>query len=430
MVYAAVGDDTRAETGLFRLELNSLQRDAMMEKLRHFQEREAIEDANIAKHQTATTEALLTGNKRYSTQEAFKSLLSTHLYKYMDRPDSVATRREVNDARAYMNCCGLDTSFLDGWQLLSTAAYTVTGSDDELDAKYPLAVSMREVMAAERDAIESAIPHAMAPIPPDPLYQSTPVESAEIQSSQSQAESPLIIPSVNDTRPSNQSASRQTTGEVIEVDVGVQRTPSHGKPTPSHPISIPRYPFHQFSAPPQTPQASLSQYPRLAQMPEPVAIPRSVPWPRTPPTPTHPTLPLPASSESDYEPQLKKKRLSTSRKQSVPRKKGDPSPTPGGGAVGETARKMPVSIESIQSNGGALAKKDTREPSSQAATQSSSAPTDDAHSRIVVEIAGQEPVAAEHQRPTTGGAYNQGITTGPKKGKSGRGRGRPKRSIG
>ncbi|KAL8761384.1 MAG: hypothetical protein Q9184_002479 [Pyrenodesmia sp. 2 TL-2023] len=375
MAYEAFGNDSRPENGLLRLRLNSIQRDTMMEELRLFQERERLEDANIAAHQTATSEALLTLNKKDATQEAFQSLLPVHLYKDIDRPDTVATRRQVNDARAYMTYCGLDTAFLDGWQLPSTAPYTVTESDDEIDAKYPLSVSLREAIGAPPAAKEQSRPFASTSVPREPSTD----DGGEIQ------ESPA-----NDSLP--QSALQ---------------TPSCGNTSLNQPSSASQYSAPIHNAPPQTPQGPLMQYPLLAQNPAPAPTPRSLPWPRTPPTPSTVTLPLPESSESDYKPQAKKKRPNIKKKQPVSPK-----------------QPLLASGNGNQDSGPGTSSQEMQD-FAQTNTDHSSATPSQEGSTIVVRHPG------EASTSTGGSTALQGDDpTVPKKGKSGRGRGRPKKSAG
>lgn len=370
MAYEAFGDDSRPENGLLRLRLNSIQQERMMEELRLFQERERVENANIAAHQTATSEALLTLNKKNATQEAFKSLLPVHLYKDTDRPDTVATRRQVNDARAYMTYCGLDTAFLDGWQLPSTAPYTVMESDDEIDAKYPLSVSLREAIGAPPAVKEQSRPLASTSVPREPSAG----DGGDIQ------ESPA-----NGTLP--QSALQ---------------TPSRGNTGPGHLSSASQRSAPIYNAPPQTPQGPLIQYPLLSQNPAPAPIPRSVPWPPTPPTPSQATLPLPEISESDYEPQAKKKRPNIKKKQPVP-----------------PEQPLLASGNANQDSG--------RGASTQAMQDFAQANTD--HSSATPSQEGSTIEVQEPSTSTGGSASLQGDNPiQPKKGKSGRGRGRPKKS--
>lgn len=431
MLYAAVGECNKAETGMIRLNLNSIQQEIMLGELQAFNEREAIEDANIAAHQVATTNVLLTGGRKATRQDAFKSLLQTHLYKDLDRQDDVATRRQVNDARAYMASCGLDTSFLDSWQSPLAPAYTVTESDDEIDAKYPLSVSLREVMAAENAIKSTAVPCVMTPISlepsPPPVMTKTPVQQTQNRQTPvaqpTQPASPITPPSVVDVLPLNSPTSHYSTGETTQVIADTQYTYPFGSAAPSQSLSTPRNPDPQLHAHPQTPLPPDVQYSNLPRTPEPSATPRALPWPGTPPTPSHVTLPLPETIDSDYAPKPKKQRPSASKKNSMTRKTVDQSP----GSVSGTPKKVPVSLT------GSSPQDEEARPSSQvtqsspgpAEMESSSAQTD---STIAVQIPGQQStLAAQLGLGTTNGPSSG---TNPKKGKAGRGRGRPRKSQG
>ncbi|KAL8923376.1 MAG: hypothetical protein Q9208_004646 [Pyrenodesmia sp. 3 TL-2023] len=380
MAYEAFGDDSRPENGLLRLRLNSAQRDTMMDELLLFQERERVENANIAAHQAATSEALLSLDKRNGTQEAFRSRLPEHLYKDIDRPDTMATRRQVNDARAYMTYCGLNTAFLDGWappstapQTVTDAPYTVTESDDEIDAKYPHSVSLREALGAPPAIAEQSRPIASASMPREPSTG----DGGEIQGS-----------------PTNGALSQSA-----------RQTPC-GNNGVSNPSSASQYSAPIYNAPPQTPQGPLMQYPLLAQNPAPAPIPRSVPGPLTPPTPSMVTLPLPESSESDYEPQAKKKRPNIKKKQPVPPK-----------------QPLLASGNANQDSGPGTSSQALQDFAHGNTDHSSATPSQEG-STIMVQHPG------EVSTSTGGGtALQSDGPTPPKKGKPSRGRGRPKKSA-
>ncbi|KAL8894908.1 MAG: hypothetical protein Q9207_008370 [Kuettlingeria erythrocarpa] len=353
----------------------------MMEELRNFQERERVESENIAAHQAAVAENLLTLNKKNATQEAFKAVLEEHLYKDMDRPDTLCTRRQVRDARAYMIHCGLDTAFLDGWALPSTDPVSPRiVSDDGIGAEHSLSVSLQEA---------SGFPPALG-------GQASPSPSSSIAREPSRVEEAQMKASpANDTLPQDAS----TTDPL--------QTPSPGLFDLNHPFSASPHSASAYNAPPLTPQGPVLQYPLLAQNPAPASIPRSVPWPPTPPTPSMVTLPLPDSSGSDYEPQTKKRRPNIKKKQPVP-----------------PEQLALTSGNGVHDIGPATSNQETREFAMANPDHSSTTPSQE-DSTIAVQLPEETSTSNGGSTPLRGGNHAQ-----TKNRKSGRGRGRPKKSVG
>lgn len=386
MAYEAFGDDSRPEGGLRRLKLNTTQTEIMMEELRNFQERERVENENIAAHQAAVAENLLTLNKKNATQEAFKAVLEEHLYKDMDRPDTLCTRRQVRDARAYMIHCGLDTAFLDGWALPSeVSVLPPIVSDDGIDAERSLSVSLQEA-----SGFSPAVGGQVNPSPSSPITRE-PSRDEEVQTQASPAEeSPA-----NDTLPQDASTS-----DSLQM-------PSPDHFDLNHAFSATPHSASAYNAPPLTPQGPVLQYPLLAQNPAPASIPRSVPWPRTPPTPSMVSLPLPDSSGSDYEPQTKKRRPNIKKKQPVP------------------PEQLPLtSGYAVYDSGPATSSQATQDFAMANPDHSSTTPSQE-DSTIAVQLPGETSTSNGGSTPLRGGNTAQ-----PKKGRSGRGRGRPKKSVG
>ena len=361
MVYAAAGEDVKAELAMARLKLNPFQQAEMVKKIRDYEAREAAEDAHIAEHQNQLTEKLLHGPPALAKQDLFQDL-----YK-IDRPETVVSRKEVDNARVYMASCALDVSFLDNWgRMGNVPGYIVTASDDEIDAKFPLSVSMRGVQASERKGV------------PDRGRKTTLAQRSK-------------------------STKRQVTGDTIEVDTKV---PSISKDQ-------------------QTPQQIPTQGPDLGPSPvnQPVALRQILP------SPFAMTLPLPVSGESDYKPKPKKQRKSATKTKpsllqgstsglelsSVPKTNGTSSKKPlapinvlgstaGNGAV---SNKVPQGLQETSH--------DTNDGSSTGA-ESSSVQTSQEDSTIIVDVPGEPDISAGRN-----GEMTCATASKPKK------RGRPKK---
>ncbi|KAL9017246.1 MAG: hypothetical protein Q9185_005411 [Variospora sp. 1 TL-2023] len=432
MVYAAAGDDVNAEKAFLKLRLDPKQRDVMMEQLSQYNEREDAEDARIAAHQALMMEALLTGNKKYSSSEAFNTVASVHLYKDMDRDDKFATRREVYDAEAYMLSLGLDASFLDSWGhrdgVVTDSAeqpLTTTGSNDELDAKHPQSDSFGEILGdilgAQEDTTEPAttnITHwdPFTPTSQDHDQQSTDSDKASFKSN---------VPAITGPRKPSYATSRRTTGDVIEVDAGVQEMSPPSSSIKIWPSSMTQI-TPDISAYPQTPQASAVQYPLSGE------ASRSRPWPRTPPTPSLVKNSFLQDGESDHEPKHKKHRMSSSGKQPLLQTTAGLIPSSGNGTRSGTEVGEVVPTVRVSPKHSAVALVDREASvSTDAAVEadSSSAPTDQENSTIVVDIPREFTPAAEQEQGTSEPS-DAGTKVAPMKGKSGRGRGRPKTRVG
>ncbi|KAI4115522.1 MAG: hypothetical protein LQ345_003890 [Seirophora villosa] len=481
MVHAAAGKDRSAETALFRLGLDPKQRDVMMEALRKYYEREEAQDDRVSAHIRLMQDALMKGNKRYTTREAFSTLAGEHLYQVLDRDDTVATRREVRLAEAYMLSFGLSTKFLEDWKpngagAESDAQLSVTPSGGELDANDPSSVSMPEVLVDKKDVTERAVAgkdlteqdladkdltehditvHDVSDLvskdPRTPSPQENHHESTELQRASSESNEPAIS---GQGWPSH-AASSQTTGEVIEVDAGAQEispssiSTSDRPSSPTQPSSTTQ-PSFQLNGDPQTPQAFDAQYPLFGQTLETLTYP----WPQTPPTPSVATRPLQDDSGSDQEPSAKRLRMSSSSKsddsesdeepdakrqhmspdseQPVPETADDSLPALNTGIAHGTATEqlgLPVRIPQKHSAVVLIDQQASHSTDAVIVAESSSAPTDQEGSTIVVENPSQGSTPATQQEPGTSNDSTDATLPTPQ-GKAARGRGRPKKLRG
>ncbi|KAL9010992.1 MAG: hypothetical protein Q9173_004120 [Seirophora scorigena] len=480
MVHAAAGKDRSAERALFRLGLNPQQRDLMMEDLRRYNEREQAEDDRVSAHILLMQEALMKGNKKYTTREAFGTLAEKHLYQVVDRDDTVATRREVRLAEAYMLSFGLSTKFLEDWEpdgavAESGAQPSVTQSGGEVDANNPSSVSMQEVLKDKKDvtgkdvtekdvtekdvtetaATEQAVSDLVSKDPRTPSPQEHDHESTDFQRASSESYEPAIS---GQGGPSH-AASSQTTGDVIEVDTGAQEispasTSTLDRPSSTTQPSSMTQPSFQLNGDPQTPQAFDAQHPLFGQTPETHTNASSYPWPQTPPTPSVVTRPLPDDSgsdrepsakrqrlssisksddsESDDEPDAKRQRMSPNSEQPVPQTAHDPLPALSTGIAHGTATEQPGLPVRITRNCSAVILIDQQASHlTDAVTEaeSSSAPTDQSESTIVVENPTQGSTPATQQEPGTSNISTHATLQTPKR-KAARGRGRPKKLRG
>ncbi|KAL8713645.1 MAG: hypothetical protein Q9225_006721 [Loekoesia sp. 1 TL-2023] len=402
MVYAAAGEDSKAEHALARLKLNANQREVMMEELRQYQAREKEEDARIAAHQSRLHNALLRGPRARIKEDPFQQLYEN------DREDVVVSRRAVNEARAYMASCALDDSFLDSWSSMGNVpTATVTESGDEIDARYPNAVSMRDVLAADGTATPT-LPDRTKTSVKEPSNGQVALPSPPEHSVNGQ----IAVDPSNQVLPPT-TTKRQVTGETIEVNVGGPQAFLGGND-------------------PQTPQ----QQPSLEQ----TLVKKFVEWPYTPPSPTLGTFRLPESSGSDYEPKPKKQRTNTARKKPVSSVNASPARETGFAAkVDRTARRKPVTSTDTVDRDGEKGEVTDQEYRPLSVTQgvpqaednaalgemeSSSAPTEQENSTIVVHVPEQQPTPAAHQAGENGASAANDTGGKPKK------RGRPKKSKG
>ncbi|KAI4095740.1 MAG: hypothetical protein LQ344_001457 [Seirophora lacunosa] len=462
MVHAAAGKDRSAETALFRLGLNPKQRDVMMEDLRRYNELEEAEDDRVSAHIRLMQDALMKGNKRYTTREAFGTLAGEHLYQVLDRDDTVATRREVGLAEAYMLSFGLSTKFLEDWKPNGAGAQpSVTESGGEVDATDPSPVSIPEVLedkegVTEKDltetiATEQAVSDIVSKDPRTPSSQEHHHESTGLQRASSESNEPAIS---GQGGPSH-AASSQTTGEVIEVDAGAQEispssiSTSDRPSSPTQPSSTTQ-PSFQLNGDPQTPQAFDAQYPLFGQTLETLTYP----WPQTPPTPSVVTRPLQDDSGSDQEPSAKRQRMSSSSKsddsesddepdakrqrmspkseQPVPETADDSLPALNTGIAHGTAMEqpgLPVRIHQKHSAVVLIDQQASHLTDAAIEAESSSAPTDQEESTIIVENPTQGPTPETQQEPGTSNDSTDATLPTPE-GKAARGRGRPKKLRG
>ncbi|KAL8956910.1 MAG: hypothetical protein Q9193_005687 [Seirophora villosa] len=466
MVHAAAGNDRSAETALFRLGLNPKQRDVMMEDLRRYYEREEAEDDRVSAHIRLMQDALMQGNKRYTTRDAFSTLAGEHLYQVLDRDDTVATRREVRLAEAYMLSFGLSTKFLEDWKpngagAESGALPAVTQSGGEVDANDPSPISIPEVLEDKKDVIEKDVTQTAATEqavldlaskdPRTPSSQEHHLESTDLQRANSESNEPAIS---GQGGPSHQ-ASSQTTGDVIEVDTGAQEispssiSTSDRPSSPTQPSSTTQ-PSLLLNGDPQTPQAFDAQYPLFGQTLETLTYP----WPQTPPTPSGVTRPLQDDSGSDQEPSGKRQRMSSSSKSDDSESDDEPDakrqrmspnseqpvsqtadhslPALSTGIAHGSATEQPGLPVRIHQKHSAVVLIDQQASHSTDAAieaESSSAPTDQEGSTIVVENPTQGSTPATQQEPGTSKDSTDATVPTPE-GKAARGRGRPRKLRG
>ncbi|KAL8706798.1 MAG: hypothetical protein Q9201_000224 [Fulgogasparrea decipioides] len=241
MIHAVGGEDNQVVQSCRRLRLTDAQQETMIEELHRHYEREAAEEANIAEHQRQVHEALLSG-RRTGTQEAFQASLSTNLYKDLDREDTIATPGDLASARSYLIWCGLDTVALDGWGDATHAAdveRTMEESDEELMAKYPNSVSMKEanemypgpILTTSTQEVLAA-GHVAPPSTPVNLpisHSQEPMNrhTAHARKSQLgtlpnnlQTQSPFSMQPAINLHPPSQTIRRRSTEDTIEVDAG------------------------------------------------------------------------------------------------------------------------------------------------------------------------------------------------------------------
>ncbi|KAL8988333.1 MAG: hypothetical protein Q9169_008573 [Polycauliona sp. 2 TL-2023] len=69
----------------------------------------------MARHHRLVNDALLNGPKAYSSREGFQALAGVHLYKHVGRAEPAIEAADVENAKDYMQYCGLDTAFLDSY---------------------------------------------------------------------------------------------------------------------------------------------------------------------------------------------------------------------------------------------------------------------------------------------------------------------------
>ncbi|KAL8932545.1 MAG: hypothetical protein Q9216_006789 [Gyalolechia sp. 2 TL-2023] len=281
MVYAAIGNDTKPDRAMARLKLNETQRNIMMEELRLYQEREGAEDAVIASHQRRLNDSLLSGRRSQLKKDHFKDFYQD--IDNMKRNDIVASRAEVNGAKAYMESCGLKSYELDIFQAAGNIPCTIMESD-ELERLYPNAPTIREVMAAAK-----ATPPETAMIPQEPSYAqvSLPLAVAD------DAGGEIFGDELDEVQPVFK--RRKVSGETIEVDVGDQTFP--GSNAISDSILHQGYAFDDDY--PRTPEMMTGLGPSFDQTP--TAVNKSIGWPATPPTPSLGAVPFLDSSGSDFD---------------------------------------------------------------------------------------------------------------------------------
>ncbi|KAL9594778.1 MAG: hypothetical protein Q9219_006837 [cf. Caloplaca sp. 3 TL-2023] len=387
MVYEAAGDDHDAEHAMQRLKLNNTQQQIMTEQILLYKAREAEEDHRIVVHQSQLNDALLQWRRMTVPQGFF-----TKLYENSDRPDTVASAREVDDAKAYMRSCGLDSSFLYSWSLDgNVSSFIQIQSHDllgcRLVARYPHSVSWEEVQSAEA-AVKSSLPKEI--VAPDKLPEENgalPTPPDQIDNGQK----PFDRADLNQSLPISE---RQMIDETIVVDVD-----NHHTFPPS------RYP--------ETPLRTISQHSIFERTPK--SYNRSVAWPPSPPSPTNGVLLPPDSDGSDYEPRPKKQGTKPTKKDSVLHQKAMTSNE----AHGPKNNGIPYRLAPKKESPNTLHDAD-------AGTQSSGAAIEQEDSTIVVDVPVQNSTNVAHDEEDTVSAPNASppIKANPKK------RGRPKKSQG
>ncbi|KAI4176162.1 MAG: hypothetical protein LQ343_001206 [Gyalolechia ehrenbergii] len=429
MVYAAIGDDTKPDRAMARLRLNETQREIMKEELRLYQEREGAEDAYIASHQGRLNEILLSGRRSQLDQDLFKDLYQN--IDSMKRNDTVASRAEVNDAKAYMESCGLDSSELDNFQPAGNVPYMITESDEELERLYPNAPTIREVMAAEA-AARGALPDEAAMSQPEPPN----AEVSLLLPNENDADGEILENEANEVLPVFK--RRKVTGDTIEVDVGDQSFLGNNA-IQVMTDSIPEQGNAFGDDYPQTPQQITGQEPNFDVTS--TAANRSIEWPATPPTPSLGAVPVLDSSGSDYDPNPKSKRtVISSRKAVLTPNFGPASEASATPKARKMAGQLPVlSPKAVGQNGKNVGNKDQAHQglamgegagyvwggTSTVGARSSSATTEQ-DSTILVDVPGQQSTAAQ-QAGGTGDTTMGGTGTTERKTKK---RGRPKQSKG
>ncbi|KAL9028481.1 MAG: hypothetical protein Q9196_003154 [Gyalolechia fulgens] len=289
MVYAAIGDDNNANRAMSRLRLNETQQDIMREELRLYEERESAEDAYIASHQKRLNDILLSGRTVPLDEDLFGEFYRD--IESMNRDDTVASRAEVNDAKAYLDSCGMDSSALENFQSAGDMPCTDTESDEELERRYPNAPTVREVMAAEA-AARGSLPDETGMSQPDPSNTGVSLPSP----AENNANGEMLDEESNQVQPTFK--RRKITGETIAVDVGDQ--PSLGSNViQGMSDSIPRQGNVYGDDYPETPQQITGQGPSFEQTQ--TAAHRYLGWPATPRTPSLGAVPVLDSSRSDYD---------------------------------------------------------------------------------------------------------------------------------
>ncbi|KAL8669601.1 MAG: hypothetical protein Q9168_005809, partial [Polycauliona sp. 1 TL-2023] len=236
MIGAAAGDDTKIEPALLRLQLTSAQFNTAAQDYRDFLKEDEDEDKNIARHQRLMNKALLSGHKAYSTREGFQAIAAVHLYKHVGRSEAAIEQSDLDNARAYMKHCQLDTAFLDDYHpsrrqpppLDGPVTNSTLGHDG--DTLSPPAASVSQPLA-----IDEAIQSPTLPVPSTPVLRATtngdiptisltPVAQRHhtpptLSPVPLQLGTPILTQSVTYSPSSNNSSSRRSTASAIEVEV-------------------------------------------------------------------------------------------------------------------------------------------------------------------------------------------------------------------
>ncbi|KAL8951998.1 MAG: hypothetical protein Q9222_002066 [Ikaeria aurantiellina] len=207
MVHEASGEDTAVGPALRRLRLSPAQSVDMEEILRQYYKqrdlKEASEDDKIKRHQQLMNEILLSGYSRdYSSAEGFRAVLDAGLYSGLDGTyDAPVSCQDVDKARAYMEFCGLGSSFLDS----HTSSSGSGGSEIKDPESSPLGTSPPGMtQASDEPAIGNSVAangDTLLPPPPSPHTPTPNLLSATPKDRPSPALPPSLVPWPTTTPP-------------------------------------------------------------------------------------------------------------------------------------------------------------------------------------------------------------------------------------
>ncbi|KAI4242865.1 MAG: hypothetical protein LQ352_007148 [Teloschistes flavicans] len=245
MVTSAVDDDGDAVVAYRRLRLTQAQQDTITVKLYEQRDRDAAEDAAIAAHQRKCHEELMKGRKL--GQEAFRSILSEHLFKDLQGDYMTVSLADVRMAQAYLLYCGLDPSVLNEWvDADEDDGVPLVVDEDEMMKKYPGGVTVEEAEQMYDRLPWDSPPPAESVTTEKEIRPLGEMDEAEFipqgQSSQSRRRpsiSPIIVPNLSHPwpvqspfalkpavlSPSTLTVARQNTNETIEVDTNSTHGP-------------------------------------------------------------------------------------------------------------------------------------------------------------------------------------------------------------
>ncbi|KAL9041640.1 MAG: hypothetical protein Q9214_004036 [Letrouitia sp. 1 TL-2023] len=150
MIHAAAGNSSKVERPYQALRLTIRQREVMTAALRDFQNVEAAEDEDIAKHQVMVHEALTARGFLRVPSKAFREALCVYLYQDIERNDTFTDPTEMSKARAYMRHHGLDPDWLE-------ASETESMDSDTIDEMCPNAVTKREMVKSTAEALNASM---------------------------------------------------------------------------------------------------------------------------------------------------------------------------------------------------------------------------------------------------------------------------------